>query len=298
MDGVGTEAAHIKPAGLHPGVMGRLCIVTGGNSGIGFELCRGMAAASFHVIMVSRGAARGQPALEKLQSEFGAENVEMMLCDMADLANIPKLHAEYSAKFDRLDVLLNNAGALWGTSQKTAQGHEMTFGVNHLGYFVMTETFLPLLRATEGSRIVNTASEAHRGSKLNLDDLNREKKSYSQMRTYCDSKLCNILFTRVLAENLEGTGIITHCYHPGAVRTRFAAESSGLIRLFFPLMKLFMIGPKRAARNGLHLALSEDAGTSTGQYWVSRKRRKGNRAARNHDNAQRLWEISEAMLDE
>ncbi len=181
----------------------RVCLVTGGNSGIGFELCRGMAAAGFHVVMVSRGKERGQPALEKLQAEFG-DSVEMMLCDMSDLDNIQRLHAEYTAKFDRLDILFNNAGAMWGKRQITAQGHEMTFGVNHLGYFEMTRHFLPLLKATQGSRIINTASVAHRMAHLRLDNLNHENKWYSQWRTYGNSKLCNILFTRELARRLEG----------------------------------------------------------------------------------------------
>ena len=105
-------------------------MVSGGNSGIGFELCRGMAEAGFHVVMVSRGAERGLPALEKLQAEFG-NSVEMMLCDMSDLANISKLHSEFISKFDRLDVLLNNAGAMWGRREKTAQGHDLTVGGNH-----------------------------------------------------------------------------------------------------------------------------------------------------------------------
>ena len=275
----------------------RVCIVSGGNSGIGFELCRGMADAGFHVVMVSRGAERGQPALEKLQAEFG-NSVEMMLCDMSDLGNISKLHAEFTAKFDRLDVLLNNAGAMWGRREKTAQGHEMTFGVNHLGYFVMAQTFLPLLKATEGSRIINTASEAHRMANLKLDDPNREKKYYSQWRTYGNSKLCNILFTRELARKLEGTGITTHCFHPGVVRTRFGSGSSGPMRLFWPLFRIFMINSKKGASTGLHLALSEDAASSTGEYWVRSKRNRGNRHARNDSKARRLWEVSEDMLNE
>ncbi|MDP6906684.1 MAG: SDR family oxidoreductase [Candidatus Thalassarchaeaceae archaeon] len=275
----------------------RVCLVTGGNSGIGFEMCRGMAKAGFHVVMVSRGKERGAPALEKLQSEFG-ESIEMMLCDMSDLENIPILCAEYTAKFDRLDVLLNNAGALWGNREHTAQGNEMTFGVNHLGYFAMTQAFLPLLKSTENSRIVNTASEAHKMSRLDFTNLNFENKRYSQWRTYCNSKLCNILFTRELARQLEGTGIITHSFHPGVVRTRFAEDARGIMRLFWPLFRLTMIGSKRGAKTGLHLALSDDAGSSTGEYWSTSKRRKGNRAARNDVNATRLWELTEKMLDE
>ena len=275
----------------------RVCIVTGGNSGIGFELCRGMASAGFHVVMVSRGTERGQPALEELQAEFG-DSVEMMLCDMSDLTNVSKLHAEFSAKFNRLDVLLNNAGAMWGRREKTAQGHEMTFGVNHLGYFAMTQAFLPLLKSTEGSRIINTASEAHKMASLKLDDLNREKKRYSQWRTYGNSKLCNILFTRELARKLEGTGIITHCFHPGVVRTRFGSGSSGPMKVFWPLVRIFMINSKKGARTGLHLALSNDAETSTGEYWSRSKRNRGNRHARNDDNARRLWEITEGIMDE
>ena len=274
----------------------RVCLVTGGNSGIGFELCRGMAAAGFHVVMVSRGKERGQPALEKLQAEFG-DSVEMMLCDMSDLDNIQKLHAEYTAKFDRLDVLFNNAGAMWGKRKLTAQGNEMTFGVNHLGYFEMTRTFLPLIKTTEGSRIINTASVAHRMAHLRLDNLNHENKWYSQWRTYGNSKLCNILFTRELARRLEGTDIITHCFHPGVVRTRFGSGASGLVWLFWPIFRVLMINAKRGAKTGLHLALSEDAGSSTGQFWSSMKRRKGNRHARNDDNAAQLWEKSEEMVN-
>jgi len=256
-----------------------------------------MAAAGFHVVMVSRGTERGQPALEKLQAEFG-DSVEMMLCDMSDLSNISKLHVEFTAKFDRLDVLLNNAGAMWGRREKTVQGHEMTFGVNHIGYFAMTQAFLPLLKVTEGSRIINTASEAHKMANLKLDDLNREKKRYSQWRTYGDSKLCNILFTRELARKLEGTGIITHCFHPGVVKTRFGSGSSGPMRLFWPLFRPFMINSKKGASTGLHLALSNDANTSTGEYWSRSKRKRGNRHARNDDNAERLWEITEGLLND
>ena len=275
----------------------RVCIVTGGNSGIGFELCRGMAAAGFHVVMVSRGAERGQPAIEALQAEFG-DSVEMMLCDMSDLNNVSRLYTEFTAKFDRLDVLLNNAGAMWGKHLKTVQGHEMTFGVNHLGYFSMTQAFLPLLKATENSRIINTASEAHKMARLNLNDLDCENRRYGQWRTYSDSKLCNILFTRELARKLEGDDIITHCFHPGVVRTRFGGEAGGLMRLLWPVFRLFMIGSKRGAKTGLHLALSDDAGNSTGQYWSRSKRRKGNRSARNDDNATKLWELTERMLNE
>ncbi|MDP6870128.1 MAG: SDR family oxidoreductase [Candidatus Poseidoniaceae archaeon] len=274
----------------------RVCIVTGGNSGIGFELCRGMAAAGYHVVMVSRGIKRGQKALNKLQMEFG-NNVEMMLCDMSDLRNITKLYSEFINKFDRLDVLLNNAGALWGKKLRTTQGQEMTFGVNHLGYFVMTQTFLPILKTTENSRIINTASEAHKMSRLNLEDLNFENRRYSQWLTYSNSKLCNILFTRELARRLEGTNVITHCFHPGVVRTRFAEDASGPMRLFWPLVRIFMIGSKRGAKTGLHLALSNEAGKSSGQYWINKKRRRGNRAARNDDNATKLWIRTEEILD-
>jgi len=273
----------------------RVCIVTGGNSGIGFELCRGMALAGFHVVMVSRGKERGQPALEKLQSEFG-DSVEMMLCDMSDLTNISKLYEEFSVKFSRLDILLNNAGALWGSRLHTAQGNEMTFGVNHLGYFLMTQTFLPLLKSTEGSRIINTASEAHRMSKLDFRNLNHEGKRYSQWRTYCNSKMCNILFTRELARRLDGTGIITHCFHPGVVKTRFAEEAKGIMKIFWPLFRLTMIGSKRGAKTGLHLALSDDAGGTTGEYWSRSKRNRGNRRSRNDVKANELWELSQSML--
>ena len=278
-------------------MVSRVCIVSGGNSGIGFELCRGMADAGFQVVMVSRGAERGQPALKKLQAEFG-DSVEMMLCDMSDLTNIAKLYTEFSAKYDRLDVLLNNAGAMWGRREKTAQGHEMTFGVNHLGYFVMTKTFLPMLKATEGSRIINTSSEAHRMANLELKNPNLENKYYSQWRTYGNSKLCNILFTRELARKLEGTGITTHCFHPGVVRTRFGSGSRGPMRLFWPLFRPFMINSVKGASTGLHLALSEDATRSTGEYWIRSKRNRCNRHARNDSDASRLWEISEEMLNE
>ncbi len=273
----------------------KFCIVTGGNSGIGFEICRGMAKAGFQVIMVSRGRERGEIALRKLKEEFG-NSIEMMLCDMSDLDNISKLYDEYTSKYDRLDVLMNNAGALWGSRLETKQGNEMTFGVNHLGYFVMTETFLPLLKSTKNSRIINTASEAHKMSRLNLSDLNYENKKYSQWLTYCNSKLCNILFTRELARRLEGTGIATHCFHPGVVRTRFAEDARGLMRLFWPIFRIFMIGSKRGAKTGLHLALSEDAGKTTGEYWSSSKRRKGSSNSRNRKNAKKLWTLSEGIL--
>ena len=277
-------------------MQGKVALVTGGNSGIGLELCKGLASAGAHVVMVSRDPARGEAALEIVRQATGSDSLELMQCDLADFEDIHRFAAEFTAEHDRLHLLLNNAGAIIGERRLTVQGHEVTFGVNHLAPFLLTHLLLPTLKASAPSRVISTASEASRLGHIDFDDLDFEKRPYRQMRAYCDSKLANILFTRVLKRRLVGTGVAAHCFHPGPVRTRFGEESRSLIGLVIKLGRPFMISPKKGADTGVWLATSDLDDLEKGDYWARRRPLRGIKEARSREVAERLWDVSERLV--
>ena len=184
----------------------KICLVTGANSGIGKVTAKVLAAGGATVIMVCRDRDKGEAARHEIVGKTRNENVELMIADFSDLRQVRRLAAEVKAKYSRLHTLVNNAGAYNGKRMITADGYEMTFAVNHLGYFLLTVELLDLLKSSAPARIVNVASEAHRNSHINFDDLNLEN-GYSGWKAYAQSKLANVLFTYELARRLEGTGV-------------------------------------------------------------------------------------------
>ena len=269
-----------------------VCLVTGANSGIGLELCKGLAREGAHVVMVSREKARGQAALEVVREATASDSLELMQCDLSDFEQIHRLAKDFTAEHDRLHLLLNNAGAMIAERRLTVQGHELTFGVNHLAPFLLTHLLLPTLKQSAPSRVITTASEASRLGHLDFDDLNWEKRRYRQMRAYCDSKLANILFTRLLKRRLTGTDVAAHCFHPGPVRTRFGEDSRSLTGLLLRIGRPFMISPEQGADTGVWLATSDLDVLARGDYWVRRKPLRGIAEARDREVAERLWEVS------
>ena len=193
-----------------------------------------------------------------------------------------------------IDVLINNAGALFGTRRLTEDGLEHTFALNHMSYFVVTEGLRERLLASGAARIVNTASAAHQGANLDFDDL-QSAKSFRAMRAYSCSKLCNILFTRELARRLHGTGVTANCLHPGFVATRFADESGGLISHLAWLAKFFAISPAEGAETIIYLASSPDVAQVTGQYFCKRLPTRPSPAAQDNRSALLLWQRSAAL---
>lgn len=275
--------------------MSKTALVTGANAGIGLETARGLAEAGYRVLMTSRDPDRGKAALEDVRRTTGSDRLELLTLDLASLDSVREAAAEARERTDELDLLVNNAGLVLGERRTTKEGFEATLGVNHLGHFLFTHLLLDRLRAAPAARIVNLASDAHRQSKgLDFDDLMWERRPYSGMNAYCDSKLANILFTRRLAKELEGSGVVTHAVHPGVVNTRFAKDGDvgGFIGTVIKLAGPFLLTPKKGARTSLHVALSDDASEGSGRYWAKSRPSKPTRYGRDDEAADRLWDLS------
>jgi NAD(P)-dependent dehydrogenase (short-subunit alcohol dehydrogenase family) len=215
----------------------------------------------------------------------------------ADLTRIPEMKrvaADIAHEEPRIDVLINNAGAMFSSRRLTEGGLEYTFALNHMAYFVITEGLREQLLASSPARIVNTASAAHQGATLDFDDL-QSAKGLAAMKAYGRSKLCNILFTRELARRLQGTGVTANCLHPGFVATRFGDQSGGVISRFVGLAKLFAISPEKGAETIVYLASSPAVAETTGEYFYKCRPITPSHAARDDRAALLLWECSAGL---
>ena len=201
-----------------PTMAGKFCLVTGGTAGIGFVTARELARRGAAVTIVGRDPARGASAVESIRAVAGSEAVDFVAADLSEQTQLRAFAAAFRERRPRLDVLVDNAGGMFGRRQTTAEGIERTFALNHLGYFLTTLLLLPSLQAAAPSRIVVVASEAHRGARLDFDDLQGEQ-LYSRWTAYRRSKLANLLFTYELARRLAGQGITANALHPGFVAT-------------------------------------------------------------------------------
>jgi NAD(P)-dependent dehydrogenase (short-subunit alcohol dehydrogenase family) len=273
---------------------GKVVVVTGGTSGIGQVAAEQLAGMGARIVLVARDPARTQATLERLRQAGPGVEHSAHLADLARIADTRRVGAEIAATEPRIDVLINNAGALFNTRQLSADGLEMTFAVNHMAYFVLTEALLPRLTASAPARIVSTASAAHSGAMLDFDDLQMAK-GYSGFGAYGRSKLANILFTHELARRLSGTGVTANCLHPGFVATRFGDSSGGLTQLIMPIAKLFAISPQKGAETIAYLACSPDVASTTGLYFSQYRPTTPSPEAQDDAAAARLWAESEAI---
>lgn len=278
---------------------GKVCLVTGANQGIGRETALGLARLGAIVVMTSRDRAKGEAALADVRSRSGSDDVELMLADFASFASIRKLAADFQVKHNRLDVLVNNAGAIITTRCRTTDGFETTFGVNHLGYFLLTNLLLETIRQSAPARIVNVASNGHLRARVDFDDLNSEDGRYSAMTAYTRSKLANVLFTYELARRLEGTGVTANCLHPGVVRSGFGKNNDGYARLIFQAFQIiarpFLLSNEKGAATSIHVASSPELEGVTGKYFDNCRETPSSPASYDEEAQRRLWEISEEM---
>jgi len=282
------------------GMQGKVVVITGSNVGIGFETAVGVAALGATTVLACRNPAKAESACREVTRRTWNDDVHVVPLDLADLASVRTAAEEILARWDRLDVLVNNAGGTWSARQETAQGLEYTFGVNHLGHFSLTNLLLPRLRASAPARIINLTSVGHHAARrgMRFEDLQSEK-HYEAMEAYCRSKLANVLFTRQLAKRLHGTDDVTvNAVHPGPVRSNFGLDGDlrGVMGLGMRLARPFEISPKRGAKTSLHLATSPAVAGRTGEYWVRSKRGHMSRQARSDEAAAQLWEASESLL--
>ena len=270
---------------------GKICMVTGSNTGIGKATAIGLAGLGAKVIMVCRDRSRGETALQEIKKRSGSDSIELMIADFSSLESIRRLSAEIRKKYERLDVLVNNAAVLARRRVLSMDGYEMTFAVNHLGYFLLTNLLLDLIKAGGKSRIVNVSSDAHRGVTIDFDDLQMEKK-YSSVRAYSVSKLANILFTYELARKLEGTGVTVNTLHPGVVKTEVFREMPFILDW---LIKLFALSPEKGAATSIYLATSSEVEGVSGKYFKNCKEISSSPVTYNQSIAQRLWEVSSEL---
>jgi retinol dehydrogenase 12 len=275
---------------------GKTVVITGGTSGIGEVAAEELARRGARIVLVARSAERADDTMARLTVANHDVKHAVHFADLSHLADMKRVAAEIAATEPKIDVLINNAGAMFAKREGTFDGLEMTFAVNHMAYFVVTMGLLDRLKATPGARIVSTASDAHKAGRLDFSDLQAQK-SYSGFRVYGTSKLCNILFTRELARRLQGSGVTAVCLHPGFVATRFGDNNDSLLlgTLFGLIKQIAAISPEKGARTIVHLATSRDVEGKGGTYWHKCAPIAPSAAGRNDADAKRLWEASEKI---
>jgi len=274
---------------------GKVCLLTGATRGIGRAAADVLARTGMTLSLVGRDRARVQETVAAVRASSGNTQVEGLVADLSVGAEVRRLAGEVRARYQRLDVLVNNAGAIFTRREETAEGIEKTMALNHLGYFRLTLELLDLLKRSAPSRVVNVASEAHRGMRLDFDDL-QNRKSYSGLRVYGQSKLMNVLFTQELARRLDGTHVTANSLHPGVVATGFGRNTPGLFRTLVGLAAPFMITPEKGAETLVYLATSPEVEGVSGQYFNKCREVQPSPAARDPEAARKLWEASEALV--
>ncbi len=274
---------------------GKVCLVTGATAGIGAIAARAIAAQGARLVIVGRNQAKCERVAAEIGTATGNTTVEFLVGDLSNRAGVRDVARGFLARYPRLDVLLNNAGAMFAQRRESADGIEMTLALNHLGYFLLTHLLLDVLKASAPARVVNVASDAHtmvRG--IDFDDIQGLNR-YRGFRAYCQSKLANLLFTYELARRLQGTGITANALHPGFVATSFF-EGNGLSGwLMRRGASLFAIRPENGARTSIYLATSPEVEGVSGKYFVKERPAASSAASRDVDMAQRLWRVSEEL---
>jgi NAD(P)-dependent dehydrogenase (short-subunit alcohol dehydrogenase family) len=274
---------------------GKTVVVTGASDGVGKAAVRAFVQAGASVVMVGRNEAKTAEAAHEIMRDTGRRTVTWQIADLSDQSAVRALAHRLLATVPQIDVLVNNAGALFLTRETTADGHERTFALNHLSYVTLTLLLLPALSAAARpgapARVVCVSSRAHHNARPRLDDLQRTR-DYTGWRQYADSKLYNIWFTRALARRLDATRLVVQALHPGVVSTRFATNNGRMGMLQRRIMDLISITPERGADTAVWLATADEGSRVSGQYWVKRRRVEPSRAAHDDAAGELLWGAS------
>ena len=278
---------------------GKTVVITGANSGIGKATALALARSGAKVVITARDPSKGEAALSTLRSVSRNAQGELVLFDLGDLDEVRSGASQILALYDRIDVLVNNAGVVLSQRRETVDGFEATFAINHLGPFLLTQLLTERLQESAPARIVNVASTAHKEARhgLDFDDL-QSTKHYRGLEVYAHSKLANIYFTTELARRLHGSGVTANCLHPGTVATGYGrdGDTSGVLAFGLKVAAPFFLTPEKGAHTSIYLASSPEIEGVTGKYFVKCKPRQPSKAGQNAAAARRLWEISEELV--
>jgi NAD(P)-dependent dehydrogenase (short-subunit alcohol dehydrogenase family) len=278
-------------------VSGKTALITGATSGIGLETSVELARMGARLVMIGRNPDKTAEKVKEAQRRAGASTVESLLCDFSSQAQIRKLAADVRARYDRLHILVNNAGTVFAKRKLTEDGIESTFAVDHLGYFLFTNLLFDLLVKSAPARVINVASVAHYRGTMDFEDLGFER-GYQIMRAYSRAKLGNVLFTREIAKRLAGSGVTVNCLHPGAVATNIWSGAPGWIRPVLTVLKhLTMLTPAQGAQTIIYLATSEEVEGKTGLYFDRNRPTTPSPLALDEGLAQQLWKKSAQLVN-
>jgi retinol dehydrogenase 12 len=276
-------------------MQGKTIIVTGGTNGIGLVTARELARLGAQVTIISRDPEKCAAVVENIKKETGNPNVEYITADLSVMAEIRQAAYEFKKRHTHLNVLINNAGAYFSSRHVTKDGYEMTFALNHLGYFLFTQLLLDTLKASAPARIINVSSEAHRGAKLDFDDLQNEKK-FSGFSVYGQSKLANILFTNELSRRLKDANVTVNAVHPGFVATGFAKNNGSLYSIGMKILSLIARRPDKGAETSIYLASSEEVEGVTGKYFVDSMAVESSKESYDLTAQEQLWNTSLELI--
>src|SRR3989449_7764579 len=273
---------------------GRVCVVTGANSGIGKATAMGLAEMGATVILVCRSKEKGEAALSEIRKKSGNSSLDLMLADMSSMQSVRQLASDFRRKYDKLHVLVNNAGLFMFTRTTTGDRLETTFEVDYLSHFLLTGLLIDLLKASAPSRLVEVSSVAHYNGHIDFDDLQGEK-GYGGWNAYSQTKPPQVLFTYELAVRLKRTGVTANCLHPGAVATNIWSRPLGRAGFIMKLPRLFMTGPEGGAKTPVYLASSSDVEGVSGKYFTNKKEKESSKESNDEQVARRLWLVSEDL---
>jgi retinol dehydrogenase-12 len=269
----------------------KICLITGATSGIGYETALGLARREFDLILVGRNQNKCKKVKNKIFHQAGNSNVDYFVADLSDKGQIQKLAGQIRNQYNNIDVLVNNAGAYFLKRFETIDGYEMSFALNHLNYFLLTNLLIDTLVNAAPSRIINVSSVAHKRGNIHFDDIHF-KSGYNGFDAYAQSKLANILFTKALAKRLKDQNITVNALHPGNVASSFG-KNNGLIRYWVKrLIKRNFISSAKGAETTIYLATSDEVSDVTGEYFVDKKIAVSSALSNDEELGERLWELS------
>jgi retinol dehydrogenase 12 len=275
----------------HLSMENKFVLVTGATNGIGKVTAAELAKMGAFVTIVGRSPEKTFQVVEELKTQTGNDHIDYLVADLSVQSEVHWVAEQFQANHDRLDVLVNNAGAVFLERQESADGIEMTLALNHLNYFMLTNLLLDLLKASAPARIVNVSSMAHQGARLDFNDL-QMKKGYSGWSAYGRSKLMNLYFTYELARHLNGSGVTVNALHPGFVATNFGKSNGGMLGSLFSLFQVVAISPEKGAQTSIYLASSPELEGVTGKYFSNNKAISSSQISYNAESAAQLWDLS------